>query len=426
MKRLLIFSIAYLFLIPIYGQQDSVDRTIVLEAKRAVYNTLFLNNEKHLAIQLSEHIKIFNSETLKPVYSLTKESTAFDARADWDLLVTGDEDGNLIIYRDGSEVDIIQTGLSAIQNVKFSRSEELLASVSQDSILQVWHSGTDDPVAEFIISQGVVTDMEFSLDNRYLIISTSIGKVFLWDYLRDRIQSEFDSHKGYVRSIAVCPDSLRFASCGDDKNIIVYSIGNEEYYALEKAHKNWISDIEFINGNFLLSIGHDHFVIMNNINVSAELAGNQYYKIKPFGMLGDKYPNSIAVSNELGYAAISTLGKGVLLSRYFHNFIRKPHRLTIYDFDYKGIIASDEALNIILSPKSQGWLSCGVSRPESIKKLWLSYADSREILEVPVNKDGNFRIQVPETLMNRPFSINIEDIDKDLGNLRYDVRVEHK
>lgn len=424
MKRIVIILCSFVsFHYTMYSQNRPLYKEKTLEKREIVYESLFLNNEKEIAIRLRDKIEIFQTDTLHLLHTIKTESNAMDAMSNSNFLAVGDKKGNINIYKSDSLIQNIQTGNCKIQKIRFGPSHELLASVSDDSIVKVWQTNQDIPIAEFLFKEGKITDIDFSLDNVLLFISTSVGKVLMWEYRKDTLHCRFDSHIGYVMSLAVCPDSLRFASCGKDKKLVIYSIRNKDYYCLEEVHRNMVVDIEFLNDQYLLSIGHDHLTMMSNTNKPNANTKNHYYIKTSNKLLGDKYLNNIAISKSNKCIAISTLGKGVTLTNYFHNFIKNSHLLTVYDSNQKWKPASVDEENLFTTVNDTFHLSGDVKRANSIKEIWLYDNDSNERRDIKLTTTGNFNFKVPLAHANNHFSLIIEDNDEGLQLIEYKIRI---
>ncbi len=400
-----------------------------LENGKVIYNTVFGHEGKSLAINDRNQINIYNTDSFEKIYSIHTKAFSMDFSNNSELLVCGNTGGQILLFENDIPIISIPAYKSKITCIKLSHSDKVVATSCKESVIKIWSLDSKSLVSEYNCKEGIITDLEFSLDDLYLIASTSTGYVFVWDYINNNIIGIFPSHKGWVRGLAICPDSLRFASCGDDGKIIIYSLGRKDYYILEKSHQEMIMDIQFVNRNYLLSIGHDNRIVLNNINllapdVNEPLSEKNYkYSIKLNGLSGDKYPSSISVSDHVKQIAVSTLGNGVVLTDYFNGFISEPHLIEIFGLDNKFTQSLKTRDTVYNTKKNSCLIDMKLSRPESIKNVWLHSINNDSTIKLSFDKRGVCKNKLVLQDEYNDYDIAIEDIDSQLDVVKYSFRV---
>lgn len=341
------------------------------------------------------------------------------------LTAIGDTKGQLYYYKGNELISKIQAHNNAIHLIKFSYSGKYLVTSDRDSKIKVWLSASEDQRLEISNTNGLITDIEFSVDEKLLIFSTSTGKVVIWNINDNKELKTYNlPHNGWTRSIAVCPDGLKFAVCGDNRKIFIFSYENDDSYQLTKSHKNIISDIQFINSNYLLSIGHDHRIVMNNINLPADKDTKEHFKGYPrykgyfHTFSGDKYLSSISISDENDKIAVSSLGKGVMVTNYFHQIIENPHFTEIYEIGNSKTDKTNTA-SLFHTNKNPCIIKGRITRPDEIKQAWLYFVKDDKKTKLKLDKNGEFMYQVPIFGETSDYKIIVEDWDKNLRNTEH-------
>ncbi|HEY9660137.1 MAG TPA: hypothetical protein V6C65_16895, partial [Allocoleopsis sp.] len=69
-----------------------------------------------------------------------------------------------------------------VKEIKFSPDGSLIATVSKDKIIRVWNlNGEEQARFNWHYDDNVET-LEFSLDNRFIALSSSTGRIILWNW----------------------------------------------------------------------------------------------------------------------------------------------------------------------------------------------------------------------------------------------------
>ena len=384
-------------------------------------NDLFVLNNKH-------QVHTYNTNSLSLTDSYNLETNKIDFSNALDLLALGDLKGNLLFYKGKKQIETIKAHNNKITCLKFSQSGKYIATSSINSIIKIWSTQSFELVSEIDNNTDIITDIKFSLDEAFLVYSTNNGKIAIWSLPEKQIISTHQLQKSWIRNIAICPDNLKYATCGDDKKITIFSFKNNDYYQLTESHRNIITSIRFIDQNYLLSIGHDHRIVINNINLPTEKAILKHFNGYPkydsylYDFSGDKYLSDLSVSNRNRIIAISSYGKGVSITNYFHDFIGKPHEISIKEINNNAIDTTNVKHEFLIK-KNPCIIKGRITRPEEIKNVWLYFAKEDKKFKLKVDKKGAYTSQVPIFGESGVYSIIVEDWDNNFNPVQYDFKL---
>lgn len=373
---------------------------------------------------------------VKKLNIVTNTSFTFDVKAksmgistSAEVFALGTADGALLVYNNQEQVKNFKAHRNLISHITFSSSDKYMATSSPDSTIKVWSAKTFELLQVIDTKSDWVTDMKFSLDEQFLVYSTSKGKVMVWNLDERNIFSATRISDRWISNIAICPDSLKYAVCGDHHNITIFTFKDMVFYPLKKAHKNLISNLQFINKDYLMTISHDHRVSMTNINIPVEKAelkhfdGNARYKRYLYDIQGDKYFSAIAISGEKKTVAISSYGKGIALINNFHKLIENPHKITIKEVNNKKIDSVGVDHEFLVN-KNIGVIKGSITRPDAIRKAWLYIVNDDKHVKLRMDNNGDFKLQAGIYGGITDYAIIIEDWDRNLKTVRYDFRLK--
>lgn len=424
MKPYIFIVISILFFqIQTYGQL--LESKEILVKNQSSYDAQFFNHETQLAVRLKNSIEVYQLNPASKVYSLNISATALATARQSNTLAVASSQGKVSFYSGDSLTREFKTGEGKLGQLEFYEAQGKFACWTSNSEVSIWSIDKASKLQTYPTGNLIITDIAFSMDGTHLLLATNEGKVIVWCPDSGEIIEKKDVHKGFVRGLAIHPDGDRYASCGDDGTIAIHSLSDNNYYKLEKSHSNFLMDIEFLDENMLLGVGHDHRISLNNIN---PLPGsfsirNYFYTAKQDKFSGDKYPGSISVSNKNRLIGIATLGKGVILSSHFHDFLICSYKLELgVNYTYS------EAKHGVDNHYSSAIKRCNVggvvNRHESIKNMCLvdHFHDTRHQLKIESN--GGFSIDVDLNQKNNRFDLIIEDFDEKLKPVKYSMLVE--
>ena len=427
MRKIVLLTISYfLFSFSSISQNEMMENNIIIEKGGSIRDIAFGKGSNLFVLN-------FNNQPEKTNIDLAIQPKSFNISAhsmgisnSADIIAFGKVDGTLLFYDEKEQIKEYKAHNDKISFITFSPSDIIFATSGLDSKIKIWSAKTYDLLQEIDVKSGLVTDIKFSLDEKYLVYSTNNGRVVVWNIKEKNIHTEHKISSKWINNIAICPDSGRYAISGSN-NITILSFDNDLRYQLKKSHKNIITKIQFINSNYLLSIGNDHQIVMSNINIPTEKAvikhfkGYPRYKKRLFSLQGDKYLSSLSISNDKKLVAVSSYGKGIVLTNYFHDLIEKPREIIISEVNNSKV----DNINFIsefMTSKNPCVIKGRVTKPEGIRNAWLYYTNEDKRVKLKVNNNGEFQFQVVAS-DESSYSIIIEDWNKDMKTVQYDFRV---
>lgn len=342
-------------------------------------------------------------------------------------LVKGSPNGDVVIYKDDKVLKTINAHSSRVTHITVSQSNKYIATASLDKTIKIWKTDNYEVAQEINTSSDLVTDIKFSLQDNYLVYTTKKGKVLVWDIVNNKVDTSHQITEKWLRSIAISPDGTTYAVAGDDKTITILSFKDSSNYKLEDSHTKLISNIEFLNKDYILSMGHDNKIVMNSIHTPTDKEGLKNYGGYPQyrvnnTALGDRYFSDISISEENKIVAISSSGNGIVITDYFHNLVEKPHKVLIREVD--GVIvnphkhASEYRVNNKVSI-----IKAEVTRPKQVKKIEVQYVKDGKRVKVKMGVKGNLEFQVTLEGEAYDFRIVIEDWDDNLHISNHDFKL---
>ena len=409
-------------------QSQKMEEFLIIKGEKNVVDVDFGNENELFILYQNKQVEKLNIDSDTQSYSFDITANSMGISNFTKDVVFGKTDGTLLFFDNEKPTKNYKAHNKPITAITYSPSDKFLATSSLDSTIKIWSAKTYGLLQEINVKSDLVTDIKFSLDEAFLVYSTNKGAVIVWNLIDERIHTIHKISNNWIRNIAISPDSVKYAVCGDDKKITILSFKDNDYYQLKKSHGNMITNIQFINRNYLLSIGHDHYVVMNSIDIPVENAelkhfqGYPRYKKNIHNLQGDKYFSNLSISDEKNLVAISSHGKGIALTGYFHDLIRNPHKIVIEMIDDKIVDSVNDKPEFKV--KNNPCIIKGkVTRPEDIKNAWLYYIKDDRKIKITINKQGEFEHQVALLDETYDYSIVVEDWDKNLPIVQYDFRL---
>lgn len=422
----LLILASFSFSVICFGQK--IEKFQVIEKAENILNIDFGNENDLYVLSQNEQVKKINIDSIIHSKTYNEKARCIGISNSNKDVVFGTSDGNILLYNNQEVVKNVNAHDNQITFITFSQSDNYLATSSLDSTIKIWSTKTYDLLQVLNTNSDLVTDIKFSLGDEFIVYSTNNGKVSVWNINGNDLFTTYQISKNWIRSIAICPDSTKFAVCGDDKKITILSFKNKDYYQLKKSHRNIITNIQFINKDYLLSIGHDNRVTLNNINIPTDKSELKHFKGYPrykgyfYDLAGYKYFSDLSISNEKKIVAISSYGKGIAMTNYFHNLIEKPHEIKIKEVDDKMV----DTVNVeseFLVKKQSCVIKGRITRPEEIKNAWLYFVKDDKQIKLKVDKKGEFKQQVGIYGVSYDYSIIVENWDKYLNTVNYDFKL---
>ena len=124
---------------------------------------------------------------------------------------------------------------AAVNTVKFSPRENILASGGDDNKLLLWPLKyplkKDNEIEPFILGKhkGKIVDLDFSRNGKYLLSASWDGSVGIWDIKKRKNIKFLKGHKGPVYSVKYSKDNKYIYSSGYDGEIKMWEAKNGNY-----------------------------------------------------------------------------------------------------------------------------------------------------------------------------------------------------
>ena len=101
-----------------------------------------------------------------------------------------------------------------------------------------------------------MTKVTFNSAGNTVISSSHDGSIKIWNANRGRAQYVLGSHGSVVEAAAHSPDHRRFATCGRDGNINIYSTDTGEKLTQLQSNRGWVLDLVFSTDSSKLLAGN--------------------------------------------------------------------------------------------------------------------------------------------------------------------------
>jgi WD40 repeat protein len=258
--------------------------------------------------------------------SLRSESQIVKARGTCITSVAFSPSGTLLAFVDYDEAlttlcDVASAGAIADfpgsslggYSVAFSPSGEMLAAGSEDYLVRLWHVASrnrlcvftnDFPAGSICFSPdnrvvaaagktlavrkerntlafwdiasrrklvrlaGAAPEacvVAWANDGRFVAVGYWRGEVQVWDFVKDKVVSKFNEHKGAVFQVAFSSDGRYLASVGDDAGVVLYDLSAQRAFKLS-GHTSWVLSVAFApDDKTLVTTGVDGTIRFWNI-----------------------------------------------------------------------------------------------------------------------------------------------------------------
>ena len=113
----------------------------------------------------------------------------------------------------------------AVLGLAFSSRGDRFASCGKN---ELFLHATGDPTTRTMQTPGSAINrrVKFLWDDALLMMVNSAGKISFWDNDSGAMVEERDAHEGEIRCLAVSPDGRKAATCGLDKKVKVWAVGD--------------------------------------------------------------------------------------------------------------------------------------------------------------------------------------------------------
>ena len=108
--------------------------------------------------------------------------------------------------------------------LQFSPNGLHLAAVSWPNRARLWHLGTNQPVADWAASEGVVQRLAFSADGGLLATAGDDNLISIWETAAGGRVAQLRGHKAEISALAFNPDGRTFASASLDHTLKLWHV----------------------------------------------------------------------------------------------------------------------------------------------------------------------------------------------------------
>jgi len=312
-KRILILFLFAGFICrpPVYAQNGAI--TEFAPNAGIVYDMCFSKDSSRLAITEGKKINVYDVKSKQLVYSLegghTKDILSIDISPDDSTLISGGQDGNVIIW--DLKTHQVEQKLSyhkgVVTCVKFSPNQKEIASASSDKTVVIYNTQTNKITSQFTFHQKDVNTIAFNSTGDVLASGGDDKLVFLTDTKTGKSIARLNENKGLVRSVKFSSDDMRLISCDDNSNVVVWKtdlLNNIKVVKNSKAGIDWLLSADIYHDSETIVTGS----ISGKVTVISFFGNNKFdLKVPVQKVLFIPYDGGVIK------VAAATRGKGVLL-----------------------------------------------------------------------------------------------------------------
>lgn len=260
----------------------------------AVLTTVFSNDGRYALSGASDGtIRIWDNETRQFVREISLGDTIITRIAYHPIqaqFAVATTTNTIILFAlNGDEIRRFNGHTDMVTSLAFNGDGSRLVSGSLDHTLRLWDVATGDEIRVLEGHIGVVLDVDLSKDGKYAAsssgdetianISTDTVErtVRVWDTETGETLHEFRLNSGFVRTVAISPDSRYVVAGSWDSSqggkLTLWDIQTGEEVRRYFGHSNVVTGIVFSpDGRFLYSTSWDATLRVWNFNTAVELA----------------------------------------------------------------------------------------------------------------------------------------------------------
>lgn len=238
-------------------------------------------------------------------------------------LATTSYDGRIEIWdiENGCRTAVIDGHTYAITAIDTTADRKHIVTVSLDCALKVWSSDKGKEVG-FLLSNSPLNCVNFDPEDQLLAAGCWDGSVIMWNWLRNKIETNLTGHKTSVRSLSFSSSSSMLCSGSVSGEIRVWSVPTSTCVGCFQAHSGAADVLTFMDdgadGNVLLSAGSDQLLqvwsggLGRSVKALKSDECEQEPPLKKRKTVKSK-PAALCVAVNGGFAAVGYHGEGIKL-----------------------------------------------------------------------------------------------------------------
>jgi WD40 repeat protein len=210
-------------------------------------------------------------QTIPPMIGHTDRIQSLSISPDSQQLISGDEQGNILVWRTAATRPLLQTDTS-INGVAFNVDGTQLLIGSSDATARLLDLSTGETVGEPLPAGNEV--LTVALNGERVAYGDADGRVYL---VNGADVTTIDAHVAQVsavRSVAFSPDGSLLASAGDDMRVRLWDAATGEAVGdVLQGHTDWVMSVTFSpDGSLLASGARDRKIILWDVATGTALA----------------------------------------------------------------------------------------------------------------------------------------------------------
>lgn len=225
------------------------------------------------------------------------------------LVFTGAVDGAIRISDIEKSVSVksLQYHSSAVTTMAVSANGTYLASGDADGAIIIYDLVNDAVAARLSPETRVITKIAFTPFADILMIATSDGSILHYTPDGRLTSATAKEHKDWIRDFAISGSGDRVVSCGDDQQVVVWSVSGPGKMIMSNrrpAGFSWLTAIDLHADNRSFVVGSINGLILIDI-------GHAKYRRKIHAPVNDI--RFVSGSSGIITLAVATRGNGVLI-----------------------------------------------------------------------------------------------------------------
>lgn len=246
----------------IINTQQAMSHNMCEQFKNSTCSSALSANGEYIASGgTDDTVKIWQSADGKVIHELPHpdggQALAFSPQGT--LLATGDYQGIIRIWnqQDATLLNTFKGHQQAVRGLTYSNSGNLIASVSSDDSIRLWHatSGQSRVLGKH---QGDTWGVAFSPDDELVLSGGEDNVIRVWSANTGQLLQELTDHTGAVLEVTFSPDGKWLASGGDDYSIKIWDTQTWQVVKTLTGDFYSVYALRFSpDGQLLISAGRD-------------------------------------------------------------------------------------------------------------------------------------------------------------------------